>query len=99
MMKSIGFGMKDMSVNPCSTSYRECDFGQTPSPSWSSISSFFLRTTPKAYGGSQARGRIKLPQLLAYAKATAMHDPSHVFDIYHSLWQHQVLNSLIEARD
>ena len=38
-------------------------------------------------------------QLLAYAKATAMHDPSHVFDIYHSLWQHQVLNPMREARD
>ena len=28
-----------------------------------------------------------------------MQDPSLVGDLYHSLWQHQILNPLIEARD
>ena len=35
-------------------------------------------------------------QMPAYA--TAMPDPSHVFD-YHSSAQHQILNPLSEARD
>ena len=38
-------------------------------------------------------------QLPAYAIATAILDPSHVFDLYHSSWQHQILNPLMEARD
>ena len=38
-------------------------------------------------------------QLLAYATATAMPDPSSVFDLHHSLQQHQILNPLSEARD
>ena len=36
-------------------------------------------------------------QLEAYA--TAMQDPSHVCDLYHSSWQCQILNPLNEARD
>ena len=32
------------------------------------------------------------------ATATAMRDPSHVFDLHHSSWQHQILNPLSEAR-
>ena len=39
-----------------------------------------------AYGGSQAR-------------ATATPDPTCVYDLYHSSWQHQILNPLSEARD
>ena len=36
-------------------------------------------------------------QLLAYARATR--DPSRVFDLPHSSWQHRILNPLREARD
>jgi len=38
-------------------------------------------------------------QLLAYATATAMQDPSYVGDLHHSPRQHQILNPLSEARD
>ena len=37
-------------------------------------------------------------QLLAYATATAMRDPSHVWDLHHSSRQCQILNLLGEAR-
>ena len=36
---------------------------------------------------------------LAYATTTAMRDPSHVCDLYHSSQQHQILNPLSKARD
>ena len=43
---------------------------------------------------------IKLElQLLAYATATAMQDPSYICDLYHSSWQRQILSPLSEARD
>ena len=38
-------------------------------------------------------------QLPAYTTATATQDPSHACDLHHSSWQHQILNTLIEARD
>ena len=38
-------------------------------------------------------------QLLAYTTATAMQGLSHVFNLHHSSWQHQVLNPLSEVRD
>ena len=38
-------------------------------------------------------------QLLAYAIATAVPDPSQVCKLHHSLWQHQILYPLSEARD
>ena len=38
-------------------------------------------------------------QLLAYTTATAMPDPSWVFDLYRGLWQHGILNPLGKARD
>ena len=38
-------------------------------------------------------------QLLAYTAATAMWDLSRICDLCHSLWQSQILNPLIEARD
>ena len=38
-------------------------------------------------------------QLLAYATATAMQDPSHVHDPHHSPWHYQIPNSLSEAKD
>uniref|UniRef100_A0A4X1T5W7 Secreted protein n=1 Tax=Sus scrofa TaxID=9823 RepID=A0A4X1T5W7_PIG len=54
--------------------------------------SFFclFRATPVAYGGSQAR---------VYTTATAMPDPSHVCNLHHSSWRHQILHALSEARD
>ena len=36
-------------------------------------------------------------QLLAFAKAVAMPDPSRVCDLCHSLWQHRILNPLSKA--
>ena len=59
---------------------------------------FFLRAAPAAYGGSQARGRLEL-QPRAYTTATAMWDPSHIFDLHHSSGQHRILNPLSKARD
>ena len=38
-------------------------------------------------------------QLLAYATATAMWDPSSVFELSHSSQQRQILNPLSGARD
>ena len=38
-------------------------------------------------------------QLLAYATATPMQDPSHICDLPHSSWQCQKLNPLSESRD
>ena len=38
-------------------------------------------------------------QLLAFAEATATLDPSRMCDLCCSLWQHQSLNPLSEARD
>ena len=38
-------------------------------------------------------------QLLALATATAVWDPSHIFDLHHSSWPRQILNLLSEGRD
>ena len=38
-------------------------------------------------------------QLPAYTTATATQDLSHVWDLYHSSQQRQILNLLSEARD
>ena len=38
-------------------------------------------------------------QLQAYTTATVTSDPSHICDLRHSLWLHQILNPLSEARD
>ena len=38
-------------------------------------------------------------QLLAYAKATAIRDPSPVCGLHHSSQQHRILNPLSEARE
>ena len=35
----------------------------------------------------------------AFATATAMPDPSHICDLYHSSGQHWILNPLSEARE
>ena len=34
-----------------------------------------------------------------YATATAAWDPSHIWDLQHSSWQHWILNLLSKARD
>ena len=47
-----------------------------------------------AYGSSQTRGQIG-----ACTTATRTLDPSHVCNLYHSLWQCRILNALSEARD
>ena len=38
-------------------------------------------------------------QLLTYTTAIATEDPSCVWDLHHSLWQHWILNPLTEARN
>ena len=38
-------------------------------------------------------------QPLAYARATATWDPSHVCNLHHSSWQRRILNPLSKARD
>ena len=38
-------------------------------------------------------------KLLAYVRATAMQDPSHICKLHHSSQQCRVLNPLMEARD
>ena len=38
-------------------------------------------------------------QLLAYARAMATSDSSHVCNLHHSSWQSQILNTLRKARD
>ena len=41
------------------------------------------------------RLRVELElQPQAYATATAMPDPSHIYNLHHSTWQHQILNPL-----
>ena len=61
---------------------------------------FFLlfRAVPVAYGTSQARGQIGA-QPPAYTATSAMQDPSHVCNPYHSSWQRHILNPLNETRD
>ena len=61
------------------------------------ISFFFLRATPVAYGGFQARD--PLGAVAANAKATAMQGPSCVCNLHHSSQQYQILNPLSKARD
>ena len=52
-----------------------------------------FRAALVAYGGSQARGRIR-----AVTAATSMRDPSRFCKLHHSSWQCQILNPLSEAR-
>ena len=37
--------------------------------------------------------------LMAYTTATAMSDLSHLCNLYHSSWQHQILKALSKDRD
>ena len=59
----------------------------------------FLRAAPEEYGGSQARSRIGAMPEPAYAGATAMQNPNHIYDLHHSSRQCRVLNAPGEARD
>ena len=46
------------------------------------------------------RSGVKLKlQLLAYTTAMAMPNPSHIYNLCHSLQQCQILNPLSQARD
>ena len=58
----------------------------------------FLGPHCMAYGGSQARIKLEL-QLPAYATATAMQDPSHVWDLHKSSRQRQILDPPSKGRD
>ena len=60
------------------------------------LSFCLLRATPVAYGGSQARGLIRA---IAYARATAIRDLSHVCHLHHSSQHCWILNPLSKARD
>ena len=42
------------------------------------------------------KSELHLP---AYTTATAMPDLSHIFELHHNLWQHQILNLLRKASD
>ena len=55
------------------------------------------RSTPAAYGSSQARSRIG--DVAAYATATAMQDPRPICDLHHSSWKCWIPDPLSEARD
>ena len=49
-----------------------------------------------AYEGSQARVESEL-QLLVYTTATAVQDPSQVYNLHHSSQQYRILNPPSEA--
>ena len=55
-------------------------------------------TTPMAHGGSQARGQNGAVAA-TYTTATATKDLSHICDLHHSSWQHQIPDLLSKARD
>ena len=52
--------------------------------------------TPVAYGSSWARGWIKPMQARVLAMTTL--DPSYICELHWSLWQHQILNPVSEAK-
>ena len=54
---------------------------------------FFLGPYPQHMGVPRLGVELEL-QLPAYTTATAMQDLSHLCDLHHSLWQHQILNPL-----
>ena len=58
----------------------------------------FLRSHPRHMEVPRLGVKSEL-QLPAYTTATAMQDPSHIRDLHHSPWQHQILNPLSNARD
>ena len=80
-------------------SFLSLSLSPPPSLSFLPFLPSFFRSTPGAYGRSQARVELELQLLPAYATATATPDPSSICDLHHSLWQHWILNPLSEARD
>ena len=65
-----------------------------------SLFSFFFFLGPQPWHVEVPRLGISLElQLQAYATATTTSDLSHIYKLHHSSQQHQVLNSLSEARD
>ena len=58
---------------------------------------FLFRAAPTAYGSTQARVESEW-QLLAYATAKAISDPSHICDLHHSSGQY-LIQPLSEASD
>ena len=60
------------------------------------LSFCLFRAALGAYGGSQARGQIRAA---AVTTITGTPDPSCIFELHHSSWQHWILNPLSEARD
>ena len=65
--------------------------------SWRTFFFFLFTPVLAACGSSQARGQIGAAAA-AYTTAMAAPDLSRIFELHHSLWQHQILNPLIEAR-
>ena len=59
---------------------------------------FFLGPHPRHMEAPRTGVQPEL-QLLAYTTATAMWGPSHICNLYHSSWQHQILNPLDGVRD
>ena len=66
------------------------------------MSIFFLSlfmATPTAFRSSWARSWICAAAANLDATATAMPDPSHIYNLHHSSWQHWILNPMSMARD
>ena len=51
----------------------------------------------KAYESSQAESELSRSYSCQPTPATATQDPSPIFNLHHSSWQHQILNPLSEA--
>ena len=60
---------------------------------------FLLFRAPLVTYGSSLLGWNWSCSWQANATATATQDSSNVCDLYHSSWQHQILNPLSEAKD
>ena len=58
----------------------------------------FLAPHPQHMEVPKLGGQLEL-RPPTYTTATAIPDLSHVCDLHHSSWQHQILDPLIEARD
>ena len=58
--------------------------------------SFLLFTAAPEVPRLGVRSELQPP---AYITATAMQDPSHIFDVHHSSWQRWIPNPRSEARD
>ena len=60
---------------------------------------FFLRATPRVYGGSQTRGQIRaIAASLCHSHSNTRSEPA-VCDLHHRSGQHWILNPLSGARD